>query len=259
MLPKSEYLVKGLVWNCCVISFLLLAIQPESSIFAESKRMRNRISRIRNNGGMNEFSNFDGRTVQKGIVSQELIRSPTKHAKMPHGKRRKHFSSKSRKDVRIEKINHNVLNFPELSRLINPGNHKTGLHRFSLPASDKSYLRGHDRLRRLYCRGGIGYHLEILSNGKVVGRHRPTDNGKKIYIIARNLKFENTTMNANQPHISKVVHTRLRYLCTSLVPHRTNWCEPHLSSTGTIELQWDKFQPFSLSTVCVKSLLATYR
>ena len=33
------------------------------------------------------------------------------------------------------------------------------------------------RRTRLWCRGGIGYHMEVTGGGAVVARHRPTDEG----------------------------------------------------------------------------------
>ena len=33
------------------------------------------------------------------------------------------------------------------------------------------------RRTRLWCRGGIGYHMEVTGGGQVVARHRPTDEG----------------------------------------------------------------------------------
>lgn len=38
-------------------------------------------------------------------------------------------------------------------------------------ASDGEYLLGIKRLRRLYCNVGIGYHIQVLPNGKITGTH----------------------------------------------------------------------------------------
>ncbi|XP_071362755.1 fibroblast growth factor 4-like [Trachinotus anak] len=38
-------------------------------------------------------------------------------------------------------------------------------------ASDGEYLLGIKRLRRLYCNVGIGFHIEVLPNGKITGVH----------------------------------------------------------------------------------------
>lgn len=36
---------------------------------------------------------------------------------------------------------------------------------------DGEYLLGIKRLRRLYCNVGIGFHIQVLPNGKVTGVH----------------------------------------------------------------------------------------
>lgn len=36
---------------------------------------------------------------------------------------------------------------------------------------DKDYFRGIKRVRRLYCNGGIGFHLQITSDGQICGAH----------------------------------------------------------------------------------------
>ncbi|KAG7241936.1 hypothetical protein INR49_024683 [Caranx melampygus] len=38
-------------------------------------------------------------------------------------------------------------------------------------ASDGEYLLGIKRLRRLYCNVGIGFHIQVLPNGKITGVH----------------------------------------------------------------------------------------
>ncbi|KAL3045377.1 hypothetical protein OYC64_013614 [Pagothenia borchgrevinki] len=38
-------------------------------------------------------------------------------------------------------------------------------------AGDGEYLLGIKRLRRLYCNVGIGFHIQVLPNGKVTGVH----------------------------------------------------------------------------------------
>ncbi|KAG7281892.1 hypothetical protein CRUP_031141 [Coryphaenoides rupestris] len=39
------------------------------------------------------------------------------------------------------------------------------------PAGDRGHLVGIKRLRRLYCRVGIGFHIEVLPDGKITGVH----------------------------------------------------------------------------------------
>lgn len=38
-------------------------------------------------------------------------------------------------------------------------------------ARDEEYLLGIKRLRRLYCNVGIGFHIQVLANGKITGIH----------------------------------------------------------------------------------------
>lgn len=38
-------------------------------------------------------------------------------------------------------------------------------------ARDGEYLLGIKRLRRLYCNVGIGFHIQVLPNGKITGVH----------------------------------------------------------------------------------------
>lgn len=40
-----------------------------------------------------------------------------------------------------------------------------------LTARDGEYLLGIKRLRRLYCNVGIGFHIQVLPNGKITGVH----------------------------------------------------------------------------------------
>lgn len=40
-----------------------------------------------------------------------------------------------------------------------------------VPARDGEYLLGIKRLRRLYCNVGIGFHIQVLPNGKITGVH----------------------------------------------------------------------------------------
>uniref|UniRef100_A0A7N6APS7 Fibroblast growth factor n=1 Tax=Anabas testudineus TaxID=64144 RepID=A0A7N6APS7_ANATE len=43
--------------------------------------------------------------------------------------------------------------------------------RREVSARDGEYLQGIKRLRRLYCNVGIGFHLQVLPNGKITGVH----------------------------------------------------------------------------------------
>lgn len=43
---------------------------------------------------------------------------------------------------------------------------------------DSEYLMGIKRLRRLYCNVGIGFHLEVLPDGRITGVHIENRYGK---------------------------------------------------------------------------------
>lgn len=43
--------------------------------------------------------------------------------------------------------------------------------RREVTARDGEYLLGIKRLRRLYCNVGIGFHIQVLPNGKITGVH----------------------------------------------------------------------------------------
>ncbi|XP_019737177.1 fibroblast growth factor 4-like [Hippocampus comes] len=51
-----------------------------------------------------------------------------------------------------------------------------------LTAGDGEYLRGIKRIRRLYCNVGIGFHLQVLPNGKIIGVH--SENGYSLLEIS---------------------------------------------------------------------------
>ncbi|XP_051916792.1 fibroblast growth factor 4-like [Hippocampus zosterae] len=51
-----------------------------------------------------------------------------------------------------------------------------------LTDGDGEYLRGIKRIRRLYCNVGIGFHLQVLPNGKITGVH--SENGYSLLEIS---------------------------------------------------------------------------
>uniref|UniRef100_A0A4W6D8X4 Fibroblast growth factor n=1 Tax=Lates calcarifer TaxID=8187 RepID=A0A4W6D8X4_LATCA len=57
------------------------------------------------------------------------------------------------------------------------------LPRMPSSARDGEYLLGIKRLRRLYCNVGIGFHIQVLPNGKITGVHN--ENRNKISPVER--------------------------------------------------------------------------
>ena len=53
-----------------------------------------------------------------------------------------------------------------------PGEKWEGIRR------DCDYLLGIKRLRRLYCNVGIGFHIQVLPDGKITGVHHENRNSK---------------------------------------------------------------------------------
>lgn len=47
---------------------------------------------------------------------------------------------------------------------------------------DGEYLLGIKRLRRLYCNVGIGFHIQVLPNGKITGVHNENRYSKYLII-----------------------------------------------------------------------------
>lgn len=43
---------------------------------------------------------------------------------------------------------------------------------------DSDYLLGIKRLRRLYCNVGIGFHIQVLPDGRITGVHNENRNSK---------------------------------------------------------------------------------
>ena len=87
-------------------------------------------------------------------------------------------TSRRHKDPRTQIIKEAILTLPELYELLAPIKWYGSLDGVIGP-SDYGHLRGTVRLKRLYCRVGIGYHLEIDKKGIVKARHTQTSDGKK--------------------------------------------------------------------------------
>ena len=84
-----------------------------------------------------------------------------------------------RSSARSEMLKEAILTLPQLHQLLAPIKWRGSLNGIIGP-SDYGHLRGTVRLKRLYCRVGIGYHLEINEKGKVTATHLPTSNGKQL-------------------------------------------------------------------------------
>lgn len=48
---------------------------------------------------------------------------------------------------------------------------------------DEEYLLGIKRLRKLYCNVGIGFHIQVLANGKITGIHNENRYSKYILLF----------------------------------------------------------------------------
>ena len=93
-----------------------------------------------------------------------------------HGERSKRGSPKRRKGQgRVERETAREV----FSRFPKAGFRK--LRRMYLRRREKMVVKEEKgvakRRTRLWCRGGIGYHMEVTGGGQVVARHRPTDEG----------------------------------------------------------------------------------
>lgn len=53
----------------------------------------------------------------------------------------------------------------------------------ALTAKDEEYLLGIKRLRRLYCNVGIGFHIQVLPNGKITGVHNENRYSKYFFFF----------------------------------------------------------------------------
>lgn len=168
MLPGIASIAKLLVCNCCLSLLLILICQPDSFICAEARRHGySRSPRPkRTHGGRYRLSTL-----------RQSLRQPG-HPNFVNTRKGSYHSQRVRPtvDARTERIKQAILTLPELSKLLDPLRHASNLDDFIKPV-DNLRLSGTVRQRRLYCRAGMGYHLEIRQDGRVVGRHRPTDDG----------------------------------------------------------------------------------
>lgn len=56
-------------------------------------------------------------------------------------------------------------------------------------ARDSDYLLGIKRLRRLYCNVGIGFHIQVLPDGRITGVHNESRYSKLCYLLIRHARF----------------------------------------------------------------------
>lgn len=93
-----------------------------------------------------------------------------------------------------------------------------------MTARDEEYLLGIKRLRKLYCNVGIGFHIQVLPNGKITGVHnenryskyftiewcKSCKSGKQLwYCIHKQLVYK-FYPSVQLEHISKVVFQTLQ-------------------------------------------------
>ena len=92
---------------------------------------------------------------------------------------RSHKSRKSSRRYRTDVIKRTDLSLPGLYQLLDPGFMKGRRIVDVLGPMEMGIQPGVVRLKRLYCRAGMGYHLEIQENGTITTNHAPSPEGKK--------------------------------------------------------------------------------
>ena len=104
-------------------------------------------------------------------------------------KRRRHRSKTGRlnrhqrnKAPRTEVIKEIELTIPELYSYLNPTSWREMLSTYIGPSNTR-YLDGVVRLKRLYCRAGIGYHLEIKGDGSIAANHAQTPYSEFLHLL----------------------------------------------------------------------------
>lgn len=74
-------------------------------------------------------------------------------------------------------------------------------------ARDGEYLLGIKRLRRLYCNVGIGFHIQVLPNGKITGVHNE-NRYSKLFSLSLWEYTENTQFNVKKRNRNVVISFR---------------------------------------------------
>lgn len=83
------------------------------------------------------------------------------------------------KDINMETLQDFVATFPKLRWLLEQ-NHDI-IRNYITSVASLPRRGGVTRRLRLWCRSGIGYHLEISRKGRVVARHQQSPDGKSIF------------------------------------------------------------------------------
>ena len=172
--------------------FTLFATQMQSSS-ARTLKKENQLARFKTNKQTNNYKIeafnplLSNTSTNKDLQSLTAGKKRTSKKKNRHLRKTRHIRSSSlasrfSESARTKMIKTAILTLPELYELLAPIKWHGSLDGMIGP-SDYGHLQGTVRLKRLYCRVGIGYHLEINKKGKVSASHLPTADGENIVIL----------------------------------------------------------------------------
>ena len=137
---------------------------PPQTVEVNRRRHHNRLS--------HDNSNF-----KKSFYLFTNRRRPRSDAK---NKRYRHQHSKRKhrhENIRTDTIKEADLRLPGLHQILKPSLWHKKISE-TLAPMETGHLEGVVRLKRLYCRVGIGFHLEIRPDGSLGASHRATADGK---------------------------------------------------------------------------------
>ena len=131
---------------------------------------------------------LNAKPIKDEEIDEKFLPSPKKHRvksklSRKRNRSRKGIKSNPSSEERIDVIKGNELSLMKLYQLINPSLSE-GKQLVKLPLPSINDDRGTKVVRRirLYCRAGIGYHLEIKKGGKITTNHRPTKEGERKFL-----------------------------------------------------------------------------
>ena len=152
-----------------LLIFLLLTTWPtEGRDTRRQKIIKSETNRTKSISRRNQTSLETTKNIEDEIP---MPKKSKKKMKKRSSKRPKSYKSKK------ELIKGIILTHPEFYKFLSPNSWQKNLKNL-LVTTDHRHFRGTVRRERLYCRVGIGYHLEITAKGKVRARHLPSSNGE---------------------------------------------------------------------------------